>query len=171
MNDKKKTDVTASKKGQDIQHVTPRSMFNPFEEMEHWLENAFPARWRRRFRGGWPSWDEFALPFEGRAPSVDIIDRDNEIQLRAEIPGVEKKDLDISVTEDSVSIKGSTEHEEVEEKGEYYRRETSSGSFSRTVMLPSEVDSSKVKAKFKNGVLEMTLAKVKQSKRQKISVE
>lgn len=171
MNDKKKTDVTASKKGQDIQHAAPASVFHPFNEMEHWFENAFPARWRRRLHAGRPSWNEFPMPFEGRIPTVDVIDRDSEIKVRAEIPGVDKKDLDISVTEDSVSIKGSTEHEEVEEKGEYYRRETSSGSFSRTVMLPSEVDTSKVKAKFKNGVLQMTLPKVKQSRRQKISLE
>jgi len=90
-------------------------------------------------------------------PSVDIIahDNDNEIQVHAEIPGVDKKDLDISVTEDSVSINGSAKHEE--EKGEYYRRETSSGSFACTVAVPYEVDTAKVKAKFKDGVLEMSL--------------
>jgi hypothetical protein len=81
--------------------------------------------------------------FEGRMPSVDVIDRDNEILVRAEIPGVDKKDLDVSVTEDSVCIKGSVQHEEEEEKGEYYRRETSSGSFARTMILPSEVDTAK----------------------------
>jgi HSP20 family protein len=109
--------------------------------------------------------------FEGRMPSVDVIDRDNEILVRAEIPGVDKKDLDVSVTEDSVCIKGSVQHEEEEEKGEYYRRETSSGSFARTMALPGEVDATKVKTKFKDGVLEMTLPKVKQSKRLKISLD
>lgn len=146
-------------------------MLSPFGEMEHWFENAFPARWRRRFHGGWPSRDEFPAVFEGRVPSVDVIERDSEILVRAEIPGVDKKDLDISVTENSVSIKGSVQHEEVEEKGEYYRRETSSGSFARMVVLPSEVDTSNVKTKFENGMLEMTLPKAKPSKRQKISVE
>ena len=126
---------------------------------------------QRHFRGGWPSWGEMPAVFEGRMPSVDVIDRDNEILVRAEIPGVDKKDLDVSVTEDSVCIKGSVQHEEEEEKGEYYRRETSSGSFARTMILPSEVDTTKVKAKFKDGVLEMTLPKVKQSKRQKISLD
>jgi HSP20 family protein len=171
MSKEKKTEATAEKQGQNIQRAAPASMFSPFDEMDRWFEGAFPARWRRRFRGGWPSWDELPAFFEGRMPSVDVIDRDKEILVRAEIPGVDKKDLDISVTGDSVSIKGSARHEEEEEKGEYYRRETSSGSFARTVVLPSEVDTAKVKATFKDGVLEMTLSKVKQSKRQKVPLD
>ena len=171
MSKEKKTDVTASKKERNIQHVVPASIFSPFGEMERWFESAFPTLRQRHFRGGWPSWGEMPAVFEGRMPSVDVIDRDNEILVRAEIPGVDKKDLDVSVTEDSVCIKGSVQHEEEEEKGEYYRRETSSGSFARTMILPSEVDTTKVKAKFKDGVLEMTLPKVKQSKRQKISLD
>lgn len=102
-------------------------MFSPFDEMERWFEGAFPARWWWRFRGGWPSWDELSAVFEGRMPSVDVIEHDNKILVRAATPGVDKKDLNVSVTEDSVCIKGSVQHEEKEEKGEYYRRETSSG--------------------------------------------
>lgn len=170
MNDKNKTEVATEKNAKDMQTAAPESFFSPFNDMDRWFEDAFPARMRRRSYGKWPSLGEFR-PFQGRMPTVDVIDRDKEIIVRAEIPGVDKKDLDISVTEDSVSIKGSVKHEEKEEKGEYYRRETSSGSFSRSVTLPSEVDSSKVKATFKDGVLEMTLPKVKQSKRKKVSVE
>ena len=170
MSNKKKTGITASKKGQNIQRAAPASIFSPFGEMERWFEGAFPALMQRYFRGGWPSWDEMPAVFEGRIPSVDVIDRDNEILVRAEIPGVNKKDLDVSVTEDSVCIKGSVKHEEKEEQGEYYRRETSSGSFTRTVALPNEVDTARVKAEFKDGMLEMTLPKVKQSKRQKVSL-
>jgi len=171
MSKEKKTDVTASKKERSIRHVDPASMFSPFGEMERWFEGAFPTLRQRYFRGGWPSWGEMPAVFEGRMPSVDVIDRDNEILVRAEIPGVDKKDLDVSVTEGSVCIKGSVQHEEEEEKGEYYRRETSSGSFARTVALPNEVDTAKVKAEFKDGVLEMTLPKVKESKRHKISLD
>ena len=118
-----------------------------------------------------PSWNELPTVFEGRIPSVQVIERDSEIIVRAEIPGVDKKDLDVSVTENSVSIKGSVQHEEEEEKGEYYHRETSSGSFARTVALPSGIDTTKVKAEFKGGVLKMTLPKVKASKRQKVSLD
>ena len=150
---KKKTEVSTQKKDQSVQHAAPVSLFGPFNDMERWFADAFPARWRKHLHSDWPSMggflNDYNAAFEGRLPSVDVIDRDSEINVRAEIPGVDKKDLDISVTEDSVSLKGSVKHEEVEEEGEYYRRETSSGSFSRTVALPCEVDSSNVKAKFK----------------------
>ncbi len=170
MNDKKKTEVATEKKAKGMQKAAPVSLFSPFNDMDSWFEDRFPATMRRRFYGNWPRFSEFKA-FKGRMPSVDVIDRDKEFHVRAEIPGVEKKDLDISVTEDSVSIKGCVKHEEKEERGEYYRRETSSGSFSRSVTLPGKVDSSKVKATFKDGVLEMTIPKVKESKRKKISVE
>jgi len=167
----KRSEATAEKPGRGLQRAAPAPMFHPFDAMERWFEGMFPARLRRRFGGGWPSWDELPAVFEDRMPSVDVVDRDNEILVRAEIPGVDKKDLDVSMTEDSVCIKGSVQHEKEEEKGEYYRRETASGSFARTVYLPGEVDTNKVKAKFKDGILEMTLPKLKQSKRQKISLD
>jgi HSP20 family protein len=106
-----------------------------------------------------------------RLPKVDIVDQENEIVVRAEMPGVEKRDLDVSLTESTVTIKGQTSHEEKEEKGEYYRCEISRGSFSRTVALPGEIDTEKAKASFKDGVLEMKLPKQARSKRRSVTVE
>jgi len=103
-------------------------------------------------------------------PRVDIVDRDDELVVKAESPGVDKKDLDISVTDNAVTIKGSTSHEEKEEKGDYYRCEISSGAYSRTLVLPSEVEADKAKANFKDGVLELTLPKLKKAKRHTIKV-
>jgi HSP20 family protein len=87
------------------------------------------------------------------------------------VPGVEKKDLDISVGEDSVTIKGSTSKEEKEEKGDYYRREISRGSFIRTVALPATVDGTKAKASFKDGMLELTLPKTEKAKRHSVKLD
>ena len=112
-----------------------------------------------------------SAPFEGKTPKVDVIDRDNEVVVKAELPGVDKKDLDISVTRNSVTIKGSTSHEEKEEKGNVYRREISRGSYSRTLSLPAEVKEEQAKAKFKDGILELTMPKVEKSKRRSIKVE
>jgi HSP20 family protein len=70
-----------------------------------------------------------------------------------------------------ITIKGSTRREEKEEKGEYYRCEISRGSFARTVALPDNVDSSKAKATFKDGILELVMPKREQSKRRTIAVE
>lgn len=105
------------------------------------------------------------------APRVDIINHDSEIILRAQLPGVDKKDVDVSMTDNTVTIKGSTSHEEKEEKGDYYRRECSSGSFSRTFALPSEVNATKAKATFENGILESTIPKNETSKRRTIQID
>jgi HSP20 family protein len=103
-------------------------------------------------------------------PRVDIVERDDEFVVKAELPGVGKKDLDISVTENAVTIKGSTSQEEKEEKGDYYRCEMSHGTYSLTLALPSDVEADKAKAQFKDGVLELTLPKMKKAKRHTIKV-
>lgn len=146
---------------------------NPFEEMEQFMERAFPAGWMSRRHWDWPSWGELAAPFEGRMPKVDVVDRDNEIVVRAELPGIDKKDLDVSMTDNTVTIKAETkkEEEEGEEGGDYYRHEISKGAFARTVTLPADVDTNKSKAKFKDGVLELTVPKMERAKRQSIKVD
>lgn len=156
---------------QEVQKVQPATAMSPFEEMEKLFEGRFPRGWFSPFHMKWPVLSEVAAPFEGKTPSVDVIDRDDEVIVKAELPGVEKKDLDISVTNNSVTIKGTTSHEAKEEKGDYYRCEMSRGSYSRMLALPSEVDEDKAKATFKNGVLELTLPKVKKARRKTIEVE
>jgi len=156
---------------QEVQKVEPARTLSPFEEMERMFEGYFPRGWMHPFRWERPSWGELAAPFEGKMPRVDIVDRDNELVVKAELPGVDKKDLDISMTENTVTIKGSTSHEEKEEKGDYYRSEMSRGSYSRTLALPSDVEADKAKAKFKDGVLELTLPKLKKAKRRSVKVE
>ena len=87
------------------------------------------------------------------------------------MPGVNKDDLDISLTENTITIQGSSDRQEKEEKGNYYRCEISRGTFSRSVVLPSDVDEEKAKAVFKDGMLEVTLPKVEKSKRRSIQIE
>ena len=104
-------------------------------------------------------------------PSLDIVERDNEIVVRAEVPGVDKKDLEISVTDHTVTIKGCTKEEHKEEKGDYFRSEIYQGSFSRSSALPCDVDGDKARASFSDGILELTIPKLETSKRHKIKVE
>ena len=169
MTEDKSRDVELRKSSDVEEKKTIRSL-SPFEEMDHLAARFFPYRWMQPFHTEWPSLPEMGSLFEGKIPKVDIIDRDGEVLIRAEVPGVDKKDLDVSVTDNSVSISGSTSHEEKEEKGDYYRSEISRGSFSRVVALPSDVDSDKAKSKFKDGVLELTIPKVKKAKRKKIDI-
>jgi HSP20 family protein len=156
-------------KKRDIERVTPSRAVSPLEEMERWLDESFPRAWMHRF--GWPSWGELIRPIERFAPRVNVLDRDDEIVVRAEVPGVEKDDQEVSVTESSVSIKGSKKHEEKEEKGDYYRCEIATGTFARTITLPSAIDSEKVEASFKDGVLELKLPKVSKAKRRTIKLD
>jgi HSP20 family protein len=157
-------------KGQEIQKAAPARALSPFEEMDRMFDSFFRRGWMRPWRFEWPGFPELTLP-EMKMPKVDVIDRENEIVVKAEVPGVDKKDIDISVGEDTVTIKGETHHEEKEEKGDYYRCEISRGAFARTVALPAAVDGAKAKAAFKDGVLELTLPKIEKAKRHTVKVE
>lgn len=159
------------RKGQEPTPATPRRALSPFEEMERLFEGFMSGHLLRPFRWDWPSWGEPMSLLENRLPRVDIIDRDDEIVLRAEMPGVEKKDLDVSLTDNTVTIKGRTYQEQREEQGNYYRSEMSRGAFARTVTLPGDVEGAKAKATFKDGVLELSLPKTETSKRRSITVE
>ena len=161
--------MAEERKSQEIQKAPARAL-SPFEEMDRMFDQYFRRGWMRPWRFEWPSLPDVGLP-EMIVPKVDVIDRENEVVVKAEIPGVEKKDLDISVGEDTVTIKGSTRHEEKEEKGDYYRCEISRGAFSRTVALPATVDGGKAKGSFKDGVLELILPKVEKAKRHAVKVE
>ncbi len=157
------SEITRSEAGRTER--LPRSMISPFEEMDRMLESFFPA-WPRPMRLG-RLWSEMS---EGYYPKMDVIDRDNEILVRAEIPGVEKDDIDVSVTDNTVTIKGASKREETEEQGNYYRSEIARGAFTRTIALPADVDADKSSATFKNGMLELKLSKLETSKRHSIKV-
>lgn len=162
--------VAEKERGQMQKAAVPSRALSPFEEMEHMMdrmfEGFFPRPWLHR-----PRWTELPAPFEGKWPHVDVIDREDELVVRAELPGVDKKDLDVSMGDNTVTIKATSKREEKEEKGDYYRCEISRGTYARTVGLPAEVDVSKAKAKFKDGLLELTLPKLEKSKRRSITVE
>ncbi len=92
-------------------------------------------------------------------PSVDVRENEKEIIIRAELPGVDEKDIEVSVTNDSVTIKGEKK-EDKEDKGKnYYYMERSYGSFNRVIPLSVEIESGNASAGFKNGVLNITLPK------------
>lgn len=140
---------------------------SPWEDMDRFFENFFP-RDLVRFGHGWPQWTG---RFEGRLPAVDVIDRGNDILVRAEVPGVKKEDLDISVSDNIVTIHGASRQEEERKEEQYYRREMSRSEYNRSVTLPAEVSGDGAKARFEDGVLELTLPKVAPSPRRSIKVE
>ena len=145
-------------------------MMNPFEDMERWFDDFFPRRWMRP-RWEFPSFPEFESSFEGRYPKVDVINRDSEVVVRAELPGVSKENLDVSMADNKLTIRATTHSEQKEEKEEYYRREMSRGEFQRTLIIPDDVDAEKIQASFKDGILELTMPKLKSAERRSIKVD
>ena len=155
----------------EITKSHPVHMMRPFEEMERMFEDFATRGWLRPFRWDRPLLGELGASDEARIPNVDVIERDGEILVTAELPGVEKKDLDISLTKNTVTIKGKKSHKEEDKGGDYYRCEISSGAYMRMLTLPADVDENKAKAKFKDGVLEITLPKVEKAQRRSIKVD
>ena len=106
-------------------------------------------------------------------PSVDVFIEGDSVVVKAELPGMKKEDIDIKLTGSTITISGEKEKEEKVEKKNYYRVERSYGSFTRTLSLPSEVESDKAKAQFKNGILEIRIPKTEEAKKKekKIIIE
>jgi HSP20 family protein len=98
-------------------------------------------------------------------PRVDVSETDEEVKVKAELPGLSPEDLDISLDRDRLILKGEKKEErEKEEKG-FYMAERSFGSFYRAIQLPAEVDPQKVDASFKNGVLRLKMGKQEEAKK------
>ncbi|MEW5801257.1 MAG: Hsp20/alpha crystallin family protein [bacterium] len=93
------------------------------------------------------------------APKLDIKETEKDIQVTAEIPGIDEKDLDVSLHQGSLVIKGEKKSEAEDKKEGYHRIERSYGSFCRTIPLPAEIDEGKVEASCKKGVLKVVLPK------------
>ncbi len=118
-------------------------------------------------------------PFRGRfgafTPSIDVKESDKDISVIAELPGMDEKDIDVSLTRDALTIKGEKKEEKEEKRKDYYRMERTFGSFTRTIPLPTEIDVDKVKAEFKKGVLTVTLPKsekaIKETKKIPVKAE
>ncbi|MDJ0928585.1 MAG: Hsp20/alpha crystallin family protein [Gammaproteobacteria bacterium] len=109
--------------------------------------------------------------FEARVPSIDVVNKTKEILVRAEVPGIEKDDLTVLVTDRSVTIKGMSRTAEESDEDDVHRREIRAGSFSRTVTLPEDVDGRKAKASYKDGVVQLRLPKRRGTKKHAVKLD
>lgn len=137
-------------------------------DFERAFEKFFNRDWLRTPRFGFPALRESAAE---KMPSVNIIDRDDELVVEAELPNVKKEDLEISLSDNTVSIKATTRKEEKEEKGDYRRQEISTRSYSRVLPLPAAIESDKARAELKDGLLTLTLPKSEQAKRVRVEID
>jgi len=104
-------------------------------------------------------------------PALNISEDEKNITVEAELPGMESKDIDLSLQNNMLVLQGEKRFENEKKEGNYHRIERSYGSFSRTIPLSSAVDEDKVKASFKNGVLTVTLPKQEVARGKKIGIE
>ena len=126
----------------------------------------------RRVAPFYADFDKLANEAEGTwHPSVDISENENAFVLKAELPGVNREDINIDINHKTLTLKGEKKFEEKTEKENYVRVERSYGSFSRTFALSDKVDTENVKASYKDGVLEVTLPKKEEAKPREIKVE
>ncbi|AFL75685.1 molecular chaperone (small heat shock protein) [Thiocystis violascens DSM 198] len=161
----------------ELAEAVPRREMTLFDEMDRAFDDLLTRGglrrgWLHPFRGLWPEWGGMETAFE-ITPMIDVIDREAEVLVRAEVPGVEKKDLEVDLAGDMLTIKGERRHEETKEEGAYFRSEIAHGRFSRTIRLPAEVamEDVKAEAEFKDGVLEIHLPKTEKTERRRIEVQ
>jgi HSP20 family protein len=141
----------------------------PWDDLDRLFDDFLRRRWQP-FPWDWSGLRDLPALADARTPSLDIVDEGDEILVRAEVPGIDKKDLDISLDERLLTIKGRSREEKKETKGDYYRQEIKTGAFSRSVILPADVESGKAQADYKDGVVELRLPKAKGAARQRIDV-
>jgi HSP20 family protein len=138
----------------------------PFSEWDKWIEDVM----RRPFSlftqplMRFPSTEEIM-------PSVDIFEEKGDVVVKAELPGIKKEDIDVTLTDETITISGEKKKEEEVKKKDYYRWECSYGSFNRTFSLPAEVQPNKVKTKMKDGVLEIRIPKTEEAKKKEVKVK
>jgi HSP20 family protein len=130
-----------------------------------------PEKWWDPFGADdfFPSWPLFDTG--SWMPKVDVSEGKKHVTVKAEIPGMDKNDIDVSLEDGFLRIQGEKKHESEESDENIYRRESSWGRFSRIIELPAEVEESDVEAKYKNGVLTIKLKKTKESQKRRIQIK
>ena len=167
-----KQEVSVETKPQQAEKPAGNLWMRPYEEFERFFERMIGRNWPKPFKWDAPAaWGELMGSPEARLPSIDVLDHDDHVLVRAEIPGVSKDDLNVSISDNVLTIKGDTKREEKKETGDYFRHEISRTSFARSVTLPVAVDVDKVSAALSDGVLEVKIGKAEAAKRRSVKVE
>lgn len=144
----------------DIVRWDPFDRLSLRDAMDRLFEDAFiTPRWFTPFRENWL--DSLAL---------DVVEDDDNVVVKASVPGFKPEEIDISVVEDTLTIKGESKTEKKEEKEHYLMRERRFGTIQRTLRLPVPVQADKAKAEFENGVLVLTLPKAEEVKPKQIKI-
>jgi len=142
------------------------SPLKELEDMRRDMDRLFdeftkPARRRRT----WPKSEGLVIP------GIDLYDKKTDIVVKIELPGVRREDIDLTITKDTLMLKGEIKKDDDVQEEDYYISERMFGSFSRTVALPFEVESEKAQATMNNGLLEIVIPKREQALPKEIKIE
>ncbi len=164
-----------AKKDKESKAVIPKKtaeLVPRWEDIDRWFDRMAEEFWRRPF----PSlfrperwFPESLLPM--RMPSLDVYQDQEEVVVKADVPGLAREDIEVTLTGETLTIKGERKEEKEVKEPDYHRRERSYGSFVRSVTLPCEVKSDEIKATLKNGVLEIRLPKTEEAKKKSVTVK
>ena len=108
---------------------------------------------------------------EAVIPAVDIFENNGDVILKAELPGIKKEDIEVTLNDGSITISGEKKKESEIKKKDYYKWESSYGSFCRSFALPAEVQKDKVKSTYKDGILEVRMPKTETAKKKEVKVK
>ncbi len=143
-----------------FKELTP---FREFERMRREMDRLWDSFFERR-----PAGTEDERDF---LPALDLAETANELVVKCEVPGLEPKDIDISLSDGMLTIKGEKKQEREEKEADYHLVERSYGSFTRSIQLPKDVQGDKISASYKNGLLKITLPKSEEAKKKEIKIE
>lgn len=141
-------------------NITRRNPFlEPFEDMDRFFSDAFPA-----LRG-------FGEREHSFMPAVDMYEDKDNVIVEAQLAGMDPKNVDVSIENDVLTIKGKSEKKNEVDDKDYYKKEIVRGSFYRNVPMPTSVDGDNAKAEYEEGVLKISVPKVEEKRSHKIEIE
>jgi len=140
-----------------------------FREMEKWMDEMMRhplAPWRRPL-----TWWRVPTEVMGWVPGIEMYEKADKVVVRAELPGMKKDEIHVSVVGNTLTISGERKAEAEVKEEDYYRCELCYGKFSRSISLPAGVDTGRVDASYENGILEITLPKAEAAKPKRVTVK
>lgn len=173
-----KSETTPAKTGVKESRAVSEHAWDPIwnlrDEIDELFEDFYPGARLGPFRRRW-NWPRHrsATAFSWRLPTIDVIDKDDEVEISAELPGMAEEDIDVRVTDSTLTVSGEKkqEREEGDKGGEHYLAERRYGSFRRTIAIPEGVDQNRIEAGFRNGVLTVHLPKRPEARKPSKKIE
>jgi len=152
-------------KAEPAKKTSPAGVWHPFESLHREIDRLFED-----FGKGWPR-----LSLDGKSDvldiATDVTESDKDYRVTAEIPGMDEKDVEVTVASGVLTMKGEKKEEYEETKKEFYRSERSYGAFQRSFRLPEDVDQGKIEASLKKGVLTVVMPKTAEAQKKARKVE